>query len=103
MKVLKNKKTVFATCKRRVGEAVVHNGLAITPSQVLKMAEQGLPVTAQLQYQMVEGHEGSDWNLGIEERRGIDMAQVWQESKSARKRLKSGAAAATPDSQNSLV
>ena len=91
MKIKNNK---FASCKRKVSETAVRNGLAVTPSQVLKMAEAGLPVSAQLQYQMVEGHTGSDWNLGIEERRGIDMAQVWQESKSARKRLKAGAAAA---------
>lgn len=91
---MKMKNNKFATCKRKVTETAVRNGLAVTPSQVLKMAESGLPVSAQLQYQMVEGHEGSDWTLGIEERRGIDMAQVWQESKSARKRLKAGAAAA---------
>lgn len=95
MRLLKGNKHIFATCKRRRGEAVVQNGLAVTPAQVLRMAESGLPVTAQLQYQMVEGHNGSDWSLGIEERRGIDMAQIWQESKSARKRLKNGAAAAT--------
>ena len=95
---MKINKNIFASCKRKDSETPVRNGLAVTPSQVLKMSEAGLPVSAQLQYQMVEGHTGSDWNLGIEERRGIDMAQVWQESKSARKRLKAGAAAAVVES-----
>lgn len=92
---------IFASCKRDVRETKVKNGLAITPAQVLKMAEAGLPVSAQLQYQTVEGHTGSDWNLGIEDRRGIDIGQVWQESQSARKRLKAGAKAAVVESANS--
>ena len=95
---MKMKNNKFASCKRKVSETAVRNGLAVTPAQVLKLAEAGLPVSAQLQYQMVEGHTGSDWNIGADERRGVDMAQVWQEQKSARKRLKAGAAAAVVES-----
>lgn len=97
---MKSKPIRFAHCKRHLGETPVKNGLAVTPAQALKMAEAGLPISSQMQFQMVDGHTGSDWSLGVEERRGVDMATVWQESKSARKRLKSGAAAAVADPQS---
>lgn len=94
---MKGKKQIFSRCRRKNYEPKVKSGLAVTPSQVLKMAEQGLPVSAQLQYNQLEGHSGSDWNIPIEERRGIDVGQVWQESMSAKKRLVKGARAATSD------
>lgn len=86
----------FACCKRRIGEAIVQNDLAMTPSDVLKMAESGIPASAQMVSQMVDGHLGSDWSLNLEDRRGIDIAQMWQESMDSRKRIKSASDAAKP-------
>lgn len=78
----------FAVCKRKIGEVVVQNGLAVTPSQVLKMAEQGIPASAQMNSRMIDGHTGSDWNVPLEERRGVDIAQMWQESQNIRSKFK---------------
>ena len=91
--VMRKKNIRLATCKRKLGERQVRGGLAITPAQVLKMAEQGLPVTAQMNANMVDGHVKSDFNIPLEERRGIDMAQIWQEEHTSRKKLKSAHAA----------
>lgn len=78
----------FAHCKRQRGEAIVQNGLAVTPSQVLKMAESGIPASAQMNSAMIDGHEGSDWVVPLDERRGIDIAQMWQESMNARNKFR---------------
>lgn len=85
MKYIRRK---FASCKRRKGETVVQNGLAVTPSQVLKMAEAGIPASAQMNSQMIDGHTGSDWNVPLEERRGVDIAQMWQESRDIRAKFR---------------
>lgn len=78
----------FTSCKRLRGEAVVQNGLAVTPSQVLKMAESGIPASAQMNSRMIDGHTGSDWNIPLEERRGVDIAQMWQESQNVRAKFR---------------
>lgn len=85
MKTIRHK---FACCKRRKGETFVYDGLSVTPSQVLKMAESGIPASAQMNSSMIEGHSGTDWNLPIEERRGVDIAQLWQESRNARDKFR---------------
>lgn len=78
----------FASCKRRIGETVVQNGLSVTPSDVLKMAESGIPASAQMNSLMIDGHTGSDWNIPLEERRGIDIAQMWQASNDIRAKFR---------------
>ena len=78
----------FAKCHRKQGEPVVQNGLAVTPSQVLQMAERGIAPTAQMNAQMIDGHTGSDWSVPLEEMRGIDIAQMWQESQEVRSKFR---------------
>lgn len=85
---MKTRKVILAKCLRKAYETDVRAGLAITPAQVLKMAEQGIPVTAQMNSALVDGHLGSDFNIALEERRGIDMATIWQNEMSSRKKIK---------------
>lgn len=82
-----------AYCRRKKGETVVQNGLAVTPSDVLRMAESGIPASAQMNAQMIDGHTGSDWNIPIEERRGVDIATLWQESHNIREKFRKAHAA----------
>lgn len=90
---MKKRKVILTSCKRKSGEAIVQNGLAITPARVLQMAEQGVAASAQMNAQMIEGHTGTDWNVPLEERRGIDIATMWQESLTARKKIRDAHAA----------
>lgn len=85
---MKHIRRKFASCKRHLGETIVQNGLAVTPSDVLRMAEQGIPASAQMNSQMIDGHSGSDWNVPLEERRGVDIAQMWQESRDIRAKFR---------------
>ena len=82
------KKVILARCKRRPTETDVRSGLSVTPAQVLKMAEQGIPISAQMNTALSDGHTGSDFNIPLEERRGIDMADIWQQEMTSRKKLK---------------
>lgn len=84
---MKHINRVYANCKRRRGETPVQNGLAVSPADVLKMAEAGIPASAQMNSRMIDGHSGSDWNVPLEERRGVDIAAMWQESRNIRKKF----------------
>lgn len=77
----------FAHCVRRSDETIVQPGLAVTPAQALVLAEKGLPVSAHMNSQMIDGHTHSDWNVPLEEQRGIDIAQMWQESRNIRRKF----------------
>lgn len=81
---MKRTRHPFSRCLRYRGETPVQNGLAVTPAQVLSMAEQGLPISAQMQSAMIDGHTHSDWSVPLEEQRGVDIAQMWQASRSIR-------------------
>lgn len=78
----------FANCKRRVGEDVVQNGLAVTPSDVLRMAEKGIPASAQMNASFIDGTPNPGWDVPLEERRGIDIGQMWQFSKDAKQKFR---------------
>lgn len=97
---MKKCKRTFAVCRRQIGEIIVQNGLAVTPSQVLEMAEKGIAASAQMNSMMVDGHTGSDWNVPLEERRGIDIAALWQSSMDARKKMQSAHKNGTPVNAN---
>lgn len=84
---MKQIKHPYAHCVRRSGESIVQPDLAVTPAQALAMAEKGLPVSAQMNSQMIDGHTHSDWNVPLEEQRGIDIAQMWQESRNIRRKF----------------
>lgn len=77
----------LCTARRKSGEMIVQNNLALTPADVLKMAESGIPASSQMQSAMIDGHTGTDWNIPLEERRGVDIADMWQESMNIRKKF----------------
>lgn len=91
----------FAHCKRRPGETVVQNGLAVTPSDVLRMAEQGIPASAQMNSSFIDGSANPGWDVPLEERRGVDIAQMWQFSKDAKLKFKAAHDAAEVVNPNS--
>lgn len=68
-------------------DAPVKNGLAITPAEMLKMADHGLAISSQSHDLFFDGDNAKDWTLGIERRRGVDMADVWEAQKASRQKI----------------
>lgn len=67
-------------------EPVVPN-LAVTPAQMSQMAARGIPIAAQSLDSFVDGVSNPSYDLPIESQRGIDVVQVWDAQKSARKKI----------------
>lgn len=87
-------KRIFAHCKRAKGEMVVQNGLAVTPSQAMALAKQGLPSNGLNASLFTEGHTGSDFELALDERRGVDVATIWQETQNLKSKFRNAHKAA---------
>lgn len=86
---MKKVRVNFCSALRQCGEQIVQAGLAITPADVLRSAEAGIPVQSQMQSSNFDdGHLGSDWNLDLADKRGIDIGHMWQEQMSARKKMR---------------
>lgn len=67
----------------------VQSGLAVTPSQMMEMTNAGVSISsAGLNY--FEGTENPSFDLPLDQRRGIDAADVWNAEKDAKKRLYQG-------------
>lgn len=79
----------FSTCKRKKGEQPVQSGLALTPSQMMAMAERGVPISAQTasDSEFDLGAEAKDCYLPLERTRGIDIADLWVAERSAKKKM----------------
>ena len=84
----------FATPRRHADEPIVQSGLAYTPSQMMQLAEKGIPVSTNNQsdqnfFDGVPVGQGS-FDLPLELQKGTDVADCWQASQSARKAAKKG-------------
>ncbi|MCM1356619.1 MAG: hypothetical protein NC212_09485 [Staphylococcus sp.] len=62
-------------------------GLSVSPSQMARMAEKGIPITAQMSETFFDGTTNPSFDIPIEDRRGIDVNAVWEAQKTARKRI----------------
>lgn len=62
-------------------------GLALTPAQIAKMSEQGIPITTQMSDQFFDGTLNPSFDIPLEEQRGVDINDVWNASKTAKARI----------------
>lgn len=66
----------FASYKRTEFDIPVKGGLSVTPSEMMRMASQGIPISnANLPF--VDGDKNPSWNIPAENVRGIDVAELW--------------------------
>lgn len=84
----------FAMPRRSSSEGVVQDNLSYTPTQMMLLAEKGIPVTTANQaadsfFDGVPIGQGS-FELPLDQQRGIDVADTWQASQLIRKKAKSG-------------
>lgn len=93
VKIMKSiRKDMFGSVcrvKRASNEQAVQNGLALTPSQIMKMSERGIPVTTQnLDGMFYDGDTRPSWDVPLDQQRGVDVATMWQKRKDLAKRLR---------------
>lgn len=75
--------------QRKENELPVHGNLVVTPPQMQKMAEQGIPITSQnIAMTPQDGQPNPSWDLPLDQLRGIDPAQMWEESQIIKQRAK---------------
>lgn len=79
----------FAHCVRHDGEQEVQSGLALTPSQMMEMAQRGLPITTQnLGVTYDEGYSNLDFTPPLEHQRGIDIGDLYEARMDAKSKLR---------------
>lgn len=66
-------------------DIVTQPNLAITPSQMAKLVDDGIPVSSSMLSGVFnDGVSNPSWDLPIDQMRGVDVAQVWNYQKDAR-------------------
>lgn len=67
----------------------VKSHLAITPAQMDRAREQGIPITpSNVNPDLIQdGTTNPQFEIELERQRGIDIAELWQNAESSRKRL----------------
>lgn len=94
MKTMLNKhaqsKPKVIDCCRKSGELAVQNGLAVTPSQMMDMANRGIPVSMQnfMSTQFNDGIENPTFDVPGYRRRGVDIGELWEEQQTARRNIR---------------
>lgn len=69
---------------------VVQPNLAITPSRMAELVDEGIPVSSSLMSGFFnDGVENPSWDLPIDQRRGVDVAEVWNAQRDARNNITS--------------
>lgn len=77
-----------AVCDLQPGEDEVQTGLSFTPSKMLKLASEGIPVSSQTAgAQFDDGYRTLDFEPLPEYQRGIEFAELWERQQTARKKF----------------
>ena len=71
-------------------------GLAITPAQMLSMAENGIPISNhQLSTLYDEGTVNPSWDIDMDRQRGVDPIDMWNHTQEVKSKFKKAYAEAT--------
>lgn len=65
-------------CVRKPDFQPTRPDMAVTPSQMLSMAERGIPVAQQNAELFFDGHDNPSWFIPAEQCRGVDVADLWE-------------------------
>lgn len=77
-------------CNLHKNDEVVQSNLAYTPSDMLNMAQRGIPIQS---YMLPDdsidiGSEKPTFDIPLERRRSVDVAQLWQASQTIKRKMK---------------
>ena len=78
------------TCcpKRKDYETAPKSGLAYTPADMARMHAAGMPVnSANLINSFCDGDKNPSFDIPFERKRGVDMAEIWETSVNAKKKV----------------
>lgn len=84
----KGRSYVTARLLRREDEMIVENHLATTPAEMKELAKQGIPVSGDSVGLMYDDGVKDNPSLSLSERRGVELADLWNAQKNARNKLK---------------
>lgn len=66
-------------------ENPVQHGLAYTPAKMAALAEKGVPISSMtLDSQYYDGDTNPSFDYGIEDVRGVDIAEAWEQEMGAK-------------------
>lgn len=79
----------FASVRREIGELPVQTGLAVTPAQMLEMAQQGIPISSvNAEYMYDDGQRTVDFVPPLERQRRIEIGDLWENEMDIRKKTR---------------
>lgn len=88
---MKNRRSKLNFFINRISEfdEVTVPDLAVTPAQMLSMAEKGIPITNHhLNNLYVDGEVNPSWDIDLDRQRGTDVVQLWEHNKDVKERIK---------------
>lgn len=89
MKTLKIRPFRPSVAKRRDDEAVVQNGLSVTPAEMMDLTNQGLAIGAYNQMVLdTVNVSDKDFHVPMEYQRHVDMADMWVASQDLREKIR---------------
>lgn len=69
----------------------VQHGLAYTPAKMKELSDKGIPVsTMTVDDMFFDGDFNTDFNVPIEEQRGLDMSEAWEAEQDAKQAFLNG-------------
>ena len=75
-------------CERSVDDEVVQNGLAVTPSEMMRLTREGYSISSQ-NLRMLEAEAAdTDFYVPLQYRRGMDISDLSEAAAAVRGRLK---------------
>lgn len=81
-------KNRFATGKRKSFDIPVKPDLAVTPSQMARMAANGVAISSQIASNFNDGEVNPSFEVPLSQIRGLDIVDYWEAQKEARFNVK---------------
>lgn len=79
----------FASIHREKGDLPVQTGLAVTPAQMLEMAQQGIPISSvNAEYMYDDGQRTVDFVPPLERQRRVEIGDLWENEMDIRKKTR---------------
>lgn len=81
--------TRLAKCRRSAGETIVQSGLAVTPAQMLEMAQAGIPISSvNADHMYRDGYRDPGDVPTLDMQRGVDIGDLWENHMSLREKMR---------------
>lgn len=79
-----------AVCELQTDESSVQEGLAYTPSKMMQLAQEGIPISTQAAAGITfdDGYRKLDFEPLLENRRGVEMTDLWEARQDIKSKVK---------------